>query len=94
MRLRACMGGLLLVVTACAELPERVRIDVDGRSLEVRQSGLSGQLLGGDWSATPDCAVAIRPELDDFATIRRVGPNEIEAIGLNGLAVRLFRCPR
>ncbi len=38
MRLRACAGGLLLAVTGCVGMPERVRIDVDGHSIEVRQN--------------------------------------------------------
>jgi hypothetical protein len=91
MRLRACMGGVLLVVTACAQLPERVRIDVDGRSIEVRQNGLSGELLGR-WVASRDCGGGSFLELDELVSIRRIGPDEIEAIGVNGTAVRLFRC--
>jgi len=39
MRLRACQGGFLLAVLgailgACAVLPERVRVEVDDRSIE------------------------------------------------------------
>ena len=39
MRLRACRGGFLLCVLgtilgACAMLPERVRVEVDDRSIE------------------------------------------------------------
>lgn len=37
MRLRACMGGLLLLCGACAQLPEKVRVEVDGHSIEVKK---------------------------------------------------------
>ncbi len=37
MRLRACLGFMLLATGACATLPETIRIDVDGNRLEVKR---------------------------------------------------------
>ena len=37
MRLRVCLGILLLGASACANLPELVRIDVDGNSVELKR---------------------------------------------------------
>ena len=80
MRLSACMSGALLGLGACAQLPERVRIDVDGRVLEVSQQGLlEAALLGDGWSLLP-------PSCD---------PEQIERIEVSGTggAVRnLYRC--
>lgn len=35
MRLRVCIGLLLLATGGCAHIPEHIRIDVDGNSFEV-----------------------------------------------------------
>lgn len=37
MRLRACLGGLVLGLSACAQIPGEIRIDVDGSSLELKR---------------------------------------------------------
>lgn len=37
MRLRACLGSLLLLCGACAELPKTLRVEVDGHSVEVER---------------------------------------------------------
>ena len=37
MRLRACLGLLLLALGGCAQLPERVRVEVDGRVIELER---------------------------------------------------------
>lgn len=37
MRLRACLGTIALGLSACANLPELVRIQVDGNSIEVKR---------------------------------------------------------
>lgn len=37
MRLRVCLGTILLGVSACATLPQLVRIDVDGSTVEVKR---------------------------------------------------------
>lgn len=95
MRLRACIGGLLLAGTGCAALPEAVRIEVDGKIVELRQHGLSGQLPGG-WSKTPDCRV--EPRFDpaelgtSVASIRMVSADDLELVGRDGGLVRLYRC--
>ena len=95
MRLRACIAGLLLALTGCAALPETVRLEVDGRILEVRQKGLSGQLPGG-WSKSPDCGTWPRfdpAELgSSIESIQTVSPDELELVGRDGTLVRLYRC--
>jgi|GEM_PF-4647743 len=97
MRLRACLAGLLLFASACAELPGLVRIDVDGRTVELRQRGLSRAPLGGAWSTSPDCGDESRFDLAELdrsvVSIRVVGTDELEVIGPEG-TVRLFRCAR
>lgn len=80
MRLSACTGGLLLAASACAGLPESIRIDVDGRIIEVRQQGMSAALLGGDWSVSAQCA-------DGLA-------EEVEVTASDGERLKLYRCPR
>jgi hypothetical protein len=35
MRLRACICGLLPALAACAQLPERVRVEIDDRTIEI-----------------------------------------------------------
>lgn len=37
MRLRACLGSLVLGLSACAQIPGAIRIDVDGGSLEFKK---------------------------------------------------------
>ncbi len=92
MRLRACLGGVLLALGACAGLPERVRIDVDGRSIEIRQRGLSSELLAGAWAASPDCAGGGGAIPSEIREVHVVGPGELEATGPEGEPVRLYRC--
>ena len=93
MRLRACVPGLLLCATACAEIPERVRIDVDGRSIEVRQRGLG---TGGGWSSSRGCGDEVRLDLnavgESLVSIRMLGADELEATGSDGTVIRLYRC--
>lgn len=35
MRLRACLGMLLLGLGACTHIPDHIRIDVDGNTIEI-----------------------------------------------------------
>jgi hypothetical protein len=81
--------------TGCAALPETVRIEVDGRIVELRQQGLSGELPGG-WSKSPDCGAEPRfdaAELDaSVESIRMITADELELLGRDGSIVRLFRC--
>lgn len=37
MRLRACLGLALLPVSACAYIPDHIRVEVDGSSVEVKK---------------------------------------------------------
>jgi len=37
MRLRASLGGLLLLLGACVHLPETVKVEVDGHSVEFKK---------------------------------------------------------
>ena len=78
MRLRACTGLLLLGASGCAGLPERVRIDVDGRTIEVRQGSLPAGVLEGVWSTSPECGGAATEKL--------------EVIGAGGELLILYRC--
>ncbi len=78
MRLRACMSGLVLGATACAGLPEQVRIDVDGRTIEVRQRGLSGKLLSGGWSTEAMCGDG--------------NVETVEVLRASGETLKLYRC--
>ena len=95
MRLRACIGGLLLAGTGCAALPETVRIEIDGKTVELRQQGLSGQLPGG-WSKSPDCG--LEPRFDpaqlgaSVEGIRMISSDELELVGRDGSLMRLYRC--
>jgi hypothetical protein len=94
MRLRACTGGLLLAATACVHLPERVKLDVDGRTVELRQHGLAGALPPGRWSSSSDCSPD-GYEAGDEKWRRRVvvvGPDLLEITGANGASRKLYRC--
>jgi hypothetical protein len=94
MRLKACIGGLLLASTGCAQLPERIRIDIDGRSFELRKQGLSGLLQLGRWSASPDCAPDA-PRLDPVESGERLvllGPDHLQVTGKDGKVWSLYRC--
>jgi hypothetical protein len=95
MRLRACVGLLLLGLGGCAQLPGMVRLDVDGRTVEIRQQGFAPLLAGGGWSPRA-CDAADGGETDaavgPVMAIRVIGPDEIELIGPGGRAVRLYRC--
>lgn len=82
MRLRACIGTVLLGTAACAELPRIVRIDVDGRMLEIRQRGLSADHLKGGWSLFTECGEG---------GVRGI-TEEIEVTGPDGRVLRLYRC--
>lgn len=35
MRLRACLGMLVLALSACAHIPDHIRIDIDGSTIEI-----------------------------------------------------------
>lgn len=35
MRLRACIGGILLATGACAQIPDRIRVEVGDGAVEV-----------------------------------------------------------
>lgn len=35
MRLRACIGLLAIVVGGCAHIPDHIRVDIDGNSIEL-----------------------------------------------------------
>ena len=37
MRLRACLGGLLLALGACGHLPERIVVQIDGNTIEIEK---------------------------------------------------------
>jgi hypothetical protein len=37
MRLRACLGFMLLALSGCAELPERVRVEVGDHAIELER---------------------------------------------------------
>jgi hypothetical protein len=95
MRLRACIAGLLIIGTGCAALPETVRIEVDGKMLELRQQGLSGRFEGG-WSKSPDCGSEPRFDAAELGasveSIRMITADELELLGRDGSVVRLFRC--
>lgn len=95
MRLRACIGMLLLSGSACAALPESVRIDVDGRVVELRQQGLSARFEGG-WSTSADCGPEPRfdsAELGASVTsIRMISADELELVDRDGAVIRLHRC--
>ena len=86
MRLRACMGGLLLAATGCAGLPGQVRLEVDGRAVEVRQNGLSEMPIEERWARSPDCL--------DPAILVVGSALEVEAIEADGTKVPLHRCPK
>lgn len=94
MRLRACMGSLLFLVTGCAGLPERLKIEVDGRTIEVRQQGFGAYFLEGRWSSSSDCLSAAELLPREAVKIRSIAPDEIEIEGEGGVPTRLFRCSR
>ena len=95
MRLRACVGGLLLGASACTGLPETVRVEVDGRMLELRQQGLSARIQGG-WSTSPECGPEPRFDISELGapveSLRMITSDELELIGRDGRTVRLYRC--
>lgn len=93
MRLRAGLEALSLIATGCAGLPERVLIDVDGRSIEVRQHGFGAEQLSGRWSTSEDCNVAIDLTGKGGATIHRIGPGQLQLQGADGIRKRLYSCP-
>jgi hypothetical protein len=92
------MGGLLLCAAGCAQLPGLVRIDVDGRTVELRQRGLNGRDVAGGWSTSPVCDGESRFDVAELGrsavSIRVVGTDELEVVGSDGTAIRLFRCLR
>jgi hypothetical protein len=96
MRLRACMSGLLLIAAGCAQLPAIVRIEVDGRMIELRQQGFSPVQLPGAWSTSQLCGPEVRFDLSELhrsvSSIRVAGPDRIEVIGPEGKAFQLQRC--
>jgi len=85
MRLRAGMGALLLALGGCAGLPEEVRLDMDGRSIEVRQHG-----FGARWALDSACKEPVR--VQDYAQLRLAAGGELTATGPDGRPVRLFPC--
>lgn len=95
MRLGACIGMLLFSASACAALPDSVRIDVDGRVIELRQQGLSGRFEGG-WSTSPECGAEPRFDVAELGeavtTIRMITPDELELVAQDGRLIRLHRC--
>ncbi len=92
MRLRACMGALLLCA-GCVGLPETVSIEVDGRTIELRQHGFEIAPSEGQWSSSEDCRSTVMVPVTPGATVRSFGEREIEIVGADGSLVRLHRCP-
>jgi hypothetical protein len=90
------MAGLSLLAVGCAELPGLVRIDVDGRTVELRQRGLSNAAFKGSWSMAPHCGNESRFDPAELGrsvvSVRIISADELELIGPEGTAVRLFRC--
>jgi hypothetical protein len=41
MRLRACIGLLLAAVGGCAHIPDHIRVDIDGHTVEVVKAPLA-----------------------------------------------------
>ncbi len=86
MRLRAGTGALLLALGGCAGLPEGVRLDVDGRWIEVRRNGLGPTR----WGLDPECREPA--PAGDYSGLR-IGPGgELIVHGRDGRKVRLFPC--
>jgi hypothetical protein len=86
MRLRACIGGLLLAATGCTQLPERVRIHVGERVIELRQPGM--------WSTSPDCN-ARAPRVDPAeagTSMVLVKPDHLQITGADGRVWSFYRC--
>ncbi len=94
MRLSACMGILLSCTSGCAGLPERVKIEVDGRTIELRQQGFGAQLFDGRWSSAPDCSSAAELPPQETVMIRSIASDELEVEGEGGVPMRLYRCSR
>ena len=96
MRLRACIGLILLAAAGCSQLPCLVRIDIDGRMVEIRQRGLGREVLQGGWSTSPACEGGAAVDLGNLdrsvVELRRVRPDEIEVARAPGGVLRLFRC--
>jgi hypothetical protein len=94
MRLRACTGGLLLAATACVHFPERVKIEVDGRTVELRRHGLAGDLPPGRWSSSSDCLSGGYEPAGGKPAQRTMilGPDLLEVTGADGSVLRLYRC--
>lgn len=94
MRLSACMCGLLLAVSGCASLPERMRIEVDGRRIELWAQGTGGLLPEGSWSTSEECD----PDRPRFSlrgkggTLIVLDPDLLQIRGSNGELVSLHRC--
>jgi hypothetical protein len=41
MRLRACLGMLLLATAGCAQFPNEIRLQVDGNSIDIKKKPLA-----------------------------------------------------
>jgi hypothetical protein len=92
MRLIACISALLLVSSGCAQLPERVRIDVDGRTMELRRQGPSPLSQWTKWSSSPDCSTRERVDPIDYATSVLLAPDRMEVTSKDGRSGSLYRC--
>jgi hypothetical protein len=86
---------MLLLAGGCARLPGLVRIEVNGKVLEVRQRGLSS-LLEGEWSRSRGCEEGAAGDVLEIAgpasTVRLVADDELEVLRPDGETLRLYRC--
>lgn len=37
MRVRACLGMILFAVSGCAHIPDHIRLEIDGGSVEIKK---------------------------------------------------------
>jgi hypothetical protein len=90
------MSGLLLAVTGCAQMPKRLKVELDGRTIELKEREVVTRSSSDHWSILARCEA--EQQLQDpqqlGQSIRVVTPDLLEVSTAQKVVTEVHGCPR